>query len=146
VAIALFHPAHPGRLLTVLRPPWDPHLPGIWGLPATGIAPGETPEEALHRCLRIKLGLPARRWALLGEGWQEEGGPHRMLLYGGEAERDVCSLPPAHPGDPITLYVAWRWATPEALEEGARRGSLCCRLFLAWSAGRHGDSLGLDTP
>ncbi|MFN3974681.1 MAG: DNA mismatch repair protein MutT [Dehalococcoidia bacterium] len=136
MALALFHPARSCRVLVVQRPPWDTDLPGIWGLPAASLFPWESVEEAAQRCARTKLGAKVYIQGLLGEAWEEGASiPHMMTLFGALPEEDNFTLPPAVPGSPVTLYRAWQWASYSVLEEGARSGSLCCRLFLAWSAG-----------
>lgn len=136
VALAIFHPAHPGQVLVVQRPPWDADLPGIWGLPATSLHRGESVEEAAQRCARTKLGTQVYLQSLLGEGWQRGPSvPHIMTVWSAQAQEDTFTLPPTGPDSPVTLYMAWQWANPLVLEEGARKGSLCCQLFLAWSAG-----------
>ena len=98
--------------------------------------PGESVEEAAQRCARTKLGVKVYIRGVLGEGWEEGASiPHRMTLLGALPEEDTFTLPPAGSGSPVTLYTAWQWAPHSVLEEGARNGSLCCRLFLAWSTG-----------
>ncbi|GBD11276.1 hypothetical protein HRbin23_00931 [bacterium HR23] len=136
IALAVFHPAHPGKVLVVKRPPWDADLPDIWGLPAVSMLPGESLETAVRRCAITKLGRMVHAQGVLGEGWQEgPSGAHKLTLWACGTEEDTFSLPPPRPEGGSTLYTAWKWAPPSLLAEGARRGSLCCRLFLAWDAG-----------
>lgn len=75
------------RVLAVLRPPDDPELPDVWGLPATTLRPGEDWEEALIRAGREKLGVTLEPLRLLAEGERERraGGP--PTASGGPRER-----------------------------------------------------------
>ena len=47
----------PEGLLLVRRPDDDESLPGVWGLPAVSLAPGESEEDAVRRAGRDKLGV-----------------------------------------------------------------------------------------
>jgi ADP-ribose pyrophosphatase YjhB (NUDIX family) len=125
------------RVLAVLRPPDDPELPGVWGLPAAGVRAGEDLETAARRAGRDKLGVELgglRTWrsgATERPGYRLEMCLFRARIAGGEPD-----VPQPVPG--VTQYVEWRWAEPEVLEPAAELGSLCCHLFLGGTA-RHGE-------
>ena len=124
-----------GELLVVKRPPDDAELPGIWGLPAATLDREETWAEGVRRAGRQKLGLDLRPLALVREGTTErEGCDLQMRLYAAEAMGGEPKVPQPY-GD-VTQYTAWRWGRVGDLAEGARMGSLCCRLML--------DSAGID--
>ena len=110
----------PEGLLLVRRPDDDADLPGVWGLPAASLEPGESEEDAVRRAGRDKLGVEVRPVAPLGTdasmtGWRAE-------LVGGEP-----SVP--QPG-PHTQYSELRWGDPAQLAPAARQGSLCSRVVL----------------
>ena len=129
------------RVVAVLRPmaPDDP-LGGLWGLPAATARDGESEDEAVSRVLRDKLGLqvPAGGLTRINEGQRDDGANSQsMTVYGmlwGENSPLSISLParPVDSGKPVTLYEDWRWVATEDLQEAARRGSLCTRLYLEW--------------
>lgn len=120
------------ELLAVRRPDDDEELPGLWGLPAVSLRPGEAWEDAARRAGREKLGVELTGLRSLEEGTVERpGGRLRMRLFGARiaAGRPDVARPRAT-DDAATRYVAWGWSPPERLEEAARRGSLCSRLCL----------------
>lgn len=132
VAVALFEEPGRRRVLAVRRPeePGE-ELPGVWGLPAATVGPGETPDDAVRRLGRQKLGLTLEPERLLREGSQvREDGLLSMMLFAARA----LDWPPRlqRPEDPggVTYYTDWTWAEPEALAPAAEQGSLCSRLFL----------------
>jgi ADP-ribose pyrophosphatase YjhB (NUDIX family) len=117
------------EILIVRRPDDDPELPGVWGLPAASRRPGELWEDAVARVGRDKLGAALRPRRVLAQGEATRPGYRlRMRLYEADLEDAEPRVPQAAAG--VTQYAAWRWADASALEPGARRGSLCCRLFL----------------
>lgn len=139
VAVAVFRGRERRQVLAVRRPdePGE-ELPGVWGLPAATVGPEESPEEAVRRLGRQKLGLELEPVAVLAEGQQDRGGGTlSMLLY----EARARGLPPRlrRPRDPtgVTYYTDWKWAEPGELLPAAQRGSLCSRLFLQ-AAGKAG--------
>jgi 8-oxo-dGTP diphosphatase len=110
----------PEGLLLVRRPDDDETLPGVWGLPAVSLAPGESEEDAVRRAGRDKLGVEVRPIRLLGQDgtmsdWQAE-------ILSGEP-----SVP--QPG-PHTQYTDLHFGEPDDLVPAARQGSLCCRVLL----------------
>lgn len=122
-------PRPPGPLLVVRRPPDDEELPGLWGLPAGSLRPGEGWKEAVVRAGREKLGVELEPTALLAEGTTERADyVLHMRLYGARIVEGAPSVP--QPVDGITQYTAWRWAPAARLREAADRGSLCSRLCL----------------
>lgn len=68
--------ARNGRFLAVRRPP-EGLLGGLWELPGGEFQPGETPEAAITRNLRERLGLKAKACQLLGT--VEHVFTHRLL-------------------------------------------------------------------
>ena len=131
VAAAIRCYEHPDQILLVRRPekPGE-ELPGIWGLPAASLAPGEGPQDAVRRLGQQKLGLALEPVRLLARGYQErEGYALRMWLYEAIADRAEPTLATSSTAG-VTCYTGWRWAGPDALAEGAAAGSLCCRLLL----------------
>jgi 8-oxo-dGTP diphosphatase len=110
----------PDGLLLVRRPDDDESLPGVWGLPAVSLAPGESEEDGVRRAGRDKLGVELRPLRAVGvdatmTDWEAE-------LVDGEPE-----VP--QPG-PHTQYAELRWGEPAELRPAARQGSLCSRVLL----------------
>jgi ADP-ribose pyrophosphatase YjhB (NUDIX family) len=118
----------PRGLLLVRRPDDDESLPGVWGLPAVSLEPGEREEDAVLRAGSAKLGVDVRPLAVVGEGEAERAGyvlamrDWRVRVASGEPE-----VPQPGPG---TQYVALRWGEVAELVPAARAGSLCCRVLL----------------
>ncbi|HEY8490739.1 MAG TPA: NUDIX domain-containing protein [Dehalococcoidia bacterium] len=132
MAVAVFEEPARRRVLAVRRPeePGE-ELPGVWGLPAATVGPGETPDDAVRRLGRQKLGLTLEPERVLREGTQvRDGGLLSMVLFAARA----VDWPPRlqHPDEPdgVTYYTDWAWAEPEALVPAAEQGSLCSQLFL----------------
>jgi len=135
VALAVYPPGRQDRLLLVRRPeePGE-DLPGVWGLPAVSLEPGEDEEAGALRVAREKLGVPVRLRGRLAEGRQERPGyTLEMAVYEAELAGPEPSALPR--GEGRTYYTAWRWGTPEDLEPARRQGSLCSALYLS---ARHG--------
>lgn len=105
-------------------------LPGVWGLPAVSLGPGETEEQAACRVGWQKLGCGVRLLRVLGRGTGDRPGYRlEMTVYEAQTEGPAIQLP--EPGaDGATYYVAWRWGLPQDLHEAAARGSLCARVAL----------------
>lgn len=119
-------------MLTVLRPDDDEDLPGIWGLPATSIKLDESDVTAANRLGSRKLGAELTIGALLAEGTHEKL-TNRLAMRLYEASLGVASpvLPASkNHDDGTTYYTEWKWAPRDSLSEGARMGSLCCKLAL----------------
>lgn len=131
VALVLHPPGDRRRLLLVQRPdvPGE-ELPGVWGLPAASLGPGETEEQAARRVGWQKLGCGVRLLRVLGRGTGDRLGYRlRMTVYEAETELPAIQLPA--PGvDGATYYVAWRWGCLHDLHEAVARGSLCARVAL----------------
>ena len=110
----------PEGLLLVRRPDDDESLPGVWGLPAVSLAPGEPEEDAVRRAGRDKLGVDVEPLEPVGS----EAGmtDWRVRVSSGEP-----AVP--QPG-PKTQYTDLRWGEPAELVPAAREGSLCCRVLL----------------
>jgi 8-oxo-dGTP diphosphatase len=110
----------PQGLLLVRRPDDDESLPGVWGLPAVSLAPGESEQDGVRRAGRDKLGVELEPLEPLGSL---------------EAMTDWCarirSGEPAVPQPgPHTQYTELRWGDRAELMPAAREGSLCCRVLL----------------
>jgi ADP-ribose pyrophosphatase YjhB (NUDIX family) len=121
-----------GEVLIVLRPPDDPDLPNVWGLPAASLRESETAEAAVLRVGREKLGVELEGPELRASGARDREGYRLVMdLYEAGIARGEPSVP--QPATHVTQYAAWRWAPPQTLRPGAERGSLCCRLFLGAS-------------
>lgn len=120
------------RVLAVLRPNRpDDEFPGLWGLPAVTLGPGEDPPSAAVRCGRQKLGLEVAPMAVLGEKDGERAGGRLVLtLVEARALRWPPRLPIPSSDSTVTLYEAWAWKRPEELRRTAEAGSLCCQLLL----------------
>ena len=118
------------RWLLVLRPDDDEDLPGVWGLAAGTLEAGETPEQLVRRIGREKLGLRVDPGAHVASGSAARS-PYTLVM-----ELWTATIVEGNPevSGPVpsgrTRYAAWKWDDPAALEEGARAGSLCCRLGL----------------
>jgi NUDIX domain-containing protein len=110
----------PDGLLLVRRPDDDESLPGVWGLPAVSLAPGESEQEGVRRAGSDKLGVEVEPLERLGrEGTMTDW------------EARIVSGRPAVPQDgPHTQYSDLRWGDPSELAPAAREGSLCCRALL----------------
>lgn len=131
VALVVHPPGDRQRLLLVQRPdvPGE-ELPGVWGLPAASLGPGESEEQAAHRVGWQKLGCGVRILRVLGRGAQDRLGYRlKMAVYEAEAQGPAIQLPRPR-ADGATYYVGWRWGPPQDLHEAAARGSLCARVAL----------------
>ena len=129
VAVVIHRDDPADEFLVVQRPADDAELPGIWGLPAATLRAGETWPDAVRRTGQEKLGVDLRPLGALCQG--EAGRGHyslQMRLYAAEASGGQPEVPQPHGG--VTQYTAWRWGKIGDLVEGARMGSLCCRLMM----------------
>jgi ADP-ribose pyrophosphatase YjhB (NUDIX family) len=116
------------RVLLVRRPDDDESLPGLWGLPAATLHPGESEEDAVRRAGRIKLGVQVRPLSAIGEAEEERPG-YRVHMRDWRAEIEAGEPAVPQPGDG-TQYDALRWGDPTELIPAAGAGSLCCRILL----------------
>lgn len=120
-----------GLVLAVRRPdePGE-ELPGVWGLPAVTLRPGEPPQEGVRRVGREKLGAELTPLRALAGGEQRRAGyTLHMTVYEASLAGEP-HLPPRTPGATSTLYEALDWLPAASFREAADEGSLCCRLFL----------------
>jgi 8-oxo-dGTP diphosphatase len=130
VALAIDDPAQPGCVLIVQRPHDDEDLPGVWGLPAATLEPGESWHDAALRVGRDKLGVRLAIAGMLRGGSSERAGyTLEMRLYAAHIAAGTPHVPQQVPG--ITQYQAWRWGAAEELRPAADSGSLCSQLYLA---------------
>ena len=118
----------PDGVLLVRRPDDDESLPGVWGLPAATLRPGESEREALLRAGREKLGVEVEPLEPLGADEAQRPG-HRIEMRDWSA-RIVAGEPRVPQPREGTQYVEWRWGDPEQLVPAARAGSLCARVLL----------------
>jgi ADP-ribose pyrophosphatase YjhB (NUDIX family) len=118
----------PGGVLLVRRPEDDESLPGVWGLPAASLRPGEAEHAAVVRAGREKLGVEVEPLAPLGEDEGER--PGRRLAMRDWSARIVAGEPSVPQPGEGTQYVEWRWGHPAELAPAARAGSLCARVLL----------------
>ena len=130
VAAVIRRPGDPS-FLSVRRPLDDEHLPGLWGLPAITLAPGELPESGLRRVGREKLAIDIAPVAFVGIDTVERS-DHRLILMDLEAELLEGQPDVEAATGSGTRYIEQRWTDDvETLREAAERGSLCCRILLA---------------
>jgi 8-oxo-dGTP diphosphatase len=110
----------PEGLLLVRRPDDDESLPGVWGLPAVSLAPGESEEDAVRRAGRDKLGVDVEPLEPVG---------HEAGMTDWQARVSFGKPAVPQPG-PNTQYTDLRWGEAAELVPAAREGSLCCRVLL----------------
>lgn len=119
-----------GRFLAVKRSDEDESLPGVWGLPAVSLSPGESPEEGVVRAGRQKLGVSVAVGAFIGE---DETDRETYSLHLSEYEAILLDGSPTvpQPDRSVSQYVDVQFTDDHTLLfEAARRGSLCSRVFL----------------
>jgi 8-oxo-dGTP diphosphatase len=110
----------PDGLLLVRRPDDDESLPGVWGLPAVSLAPGESEEDAVRRAGRDKLGVAL-------EPLEPVGREGAMTDWNVRVTSGEPAVPQAAPN---TQYTDLRWGELAELVPAAREGSRCCRALL----------------
>jgi very-short-patch-repair endonuclease len=121
-----------GLVLAVKRPeePGE-ELPGIWGLPATTLREAESPEDAVRRIGREKLGVELTPVRALADGEQQRADyTLRMTVYDA-LMAGKPRLPEPDAPNAGTLYDAIDWLPANSFGEAVAAGSLCCRLFLS---------------
>lgn len=129
VSFVIRHPARPGLVLAVRRPPDDDDLPDAWGLPAGSLREEESWDEAVRRAGREKLGVELEVGDVLEEGRIERATyTLHMRLYDARIVAGAPAVPQSTPG--VTQYGALDWAAPDRFVAAADAGSLCCRLYL----------------
>jgi ADP-ribose pyrophosphatase YjhB (NUDIX family) len=114
----------PAGVLLVRRPDDDESLPGVWGLPAASLEPGESERDAVQRAARDKLGLEVEPLHPVGS---EERDTAAMRDWAARIAAGEPSVPQPAGG---TQYVDWRWGDASELAPAARAGSLCARALL----------------
>lgn len=116
--------------LAIKRSDDDESLPGVWGLPAASVRPGESQEDAIKRAARDKLGLEVEALRYTGDDRQDRGSYN---LHLSEYEVKIISGVPhiLNTDSTTSHYAAFQWSQdPELLREAAERGSSCSRIFL----------------
>jgi ADP-ribose pyrophosphatase YjhB (NUDIX family) len=114
----------PAGVLLVRRPDDDESLPGVWGLPAASLQPGESERDAVLRAGRDKLGLEVEPLHPVGS---EDSDSAAMRDWAARIAAGEPSVPQPAGG---TQYVDWRWGDASELAPAARAGSLCARALL----------------
>lgn len=134
VALLITNQGDLSRVLLVLRPDNDDEFPGMWGLPAASLKPGETLQATVRRIGVQKLGVDLVLGPELGYGSQERTDYVLEMVL-------IRAMPELHTGEfsvkkgtgeGETQYDDWRWGNPQELEAGAQNGSLCSELLLDW--------------
>jgi 8-oxo-dGTP diphosphatase len=115
----------------VQRPDDDEDLPGVWGLPAASLAPGEDCTDAAQRVGRAKLGVQLDIGDVLNAGVRQRA-DYVLSMRLIDARIREGTPDPARAPVPAgsTRYQAWRWGAAEDVRPAAERGSLCSRLLL----------------
>ena len=134
MSLAVYREGEAPDLVLVLRPEDDPEFPGMWGLPAASVRPGESPLQAARRVGDGKLGAPLAVGSLVGSGSQpRDDYTLHMSLFRATLSGGPPALPAAvEDAGGVTLYAGWRWGRAEELLDAAREGSLCSRLLLEY--------------
>jgi len=110
----------PEGLLLVRRPDDDEDLPGVWGLPALSLEPGESEQHGVRRAGHDKLGVEV-------EPLERVGRDRTMTDW---KARIVSGEPAVPQAGPHTQYAELRFGKPSELVPAARLGSLCSRVLL----------------
>lgn len=118
------------KVLAVKRPSDDERLPDVWGLPAGSLMHREISGDAVLRAGEENLGVELKIIKPVGEDEVER---EKHLLHMKVFEAEIINGTPKvpQPVKGITQYQDWKWAIPDELKDGARKGSLCCRVFLS---------------
>lgn len=130
IAVALENPANNKEYLVVQRAPDDDSLPNIWGLPATSLKSNELPDEMVRRIGREKLGTDIEPISNLGVQ-RSERDTYELILMDIKSkligqEPDVTNADTSG-----SKYVDQKWTSDfSILIPGAKKGSLCDRIFL----------------
>lgn len=131
VALAIRSDRDPSQVLAVLRPADDDELPDVWGLPAASLRRNESWLDAARRVGKEKLGIEVEPEGLLNEGAQcRPSYTLEMRVYSAIVLAGEPSVEQPVRKKKTTRYVAWKWATADALAPAAEKGSLCAKLFL----------------
>lgn len=129
--------------LAVRRPLDDDRLPGLWGLPAVTLRPGELPESGIRRVGEEKLDARIEPVRFIGIRSAARG-TYQLILM--DIEADLVEREPdvrAATSD-ATRYIDQLWSSNlSLLSEAAVRGSLCCQILLE-SAGIELSSISDD--
>ncbi|PIU98179.1 hypothetical protein COS61_02865 [Candidatus Wolfebacteria bacterium CG03_land_8_20_14_0_80_40_12] len=117
------------KFLIVQRPIDDEDLPNIWGLPAGSVKDNETYEESIIRSGEQKLGVKLEPVGFIGRDNIER---EKYILHMEEYETEIITGEPKVP-QPIggtTQYQKLKWGVKSDLIDGAKKGSLCDRIYL----------------
>jgi 8-oxo-dGTP diphosphatase len=134
-AVAVAVTRDDGLVLAVQRPdePGE-ELPGVWGLPATTLRDGESPEDGVRRLGRKKLDVELTQLRALAEGEQQRADyTLHMTVY----EASMAGEPSLQRARTGTSYDALDWLPADSFTDAAAHGSLCCELFVATLTGRN---------
>jgi ADP-ribose pyrophosphatase YjhB (NUDIX family) len=129
VAVIVSNPENSKEFLLVKRPLSGP-VPGIWGLPAATLKPGELPEDGVRRVGTEKLGCKIVPFEFVGSAVQERSDAFLQILdykvKVAAGQPDVRKAVTAG-----TKYVDQKWTSdPKEMLPGATAGSLCEQIFL----------------
>jgi 8-oxo-dGTP pyrophosphatase MutT (NUDIX family) len=134
ISFVLHHEEDPETFVVVQRPADDENLPNVWGLPAGSPHEKESPEDAVYRSAKEKLGIEVEIVSRIGEGTIERDAYFlHMQDYEVRLLEGTPSVPQPYPD--VTQYQNWRWGKADDLVEAAQKGSLCTRVYLE-SVGR----------
>jgi 8-oxo-dGTP diphosphatase len=116
----------------VTRRPDDPadDLAGVWGFPAATRRGDEPERVAAGRIGPLKLGVTLSVGAKIGERTEDRG---QYLLRLADYEASIVEGTPSvpQPDESVTQYVGCEFTSdPTVLVAGARRGSVCSKIFL----------------
>jgi len=131
VSVAIVDAMRPDTVLIVQRPADDEDLPNVWGLPAASLQPGESWVDAARRAGLEKLGVVLDIASELDHGTLDRS--HytlEMKLFEATIKAGSPAVQRGHPN--VTCYAGHRWGAAADLEDGARRGSLCCTMYVEW--------------
>ena len=129
-SIAFYWTDAQGRFSAVKRSDDDESLPGVWGLPGGSLREGETPEQTVIRAGRDKLGIVVKPQRSVGDDTQDRGS---YTLHLTEFEVELISGKPhlANADNTVSHYADFQMSNePDLLQEAAREGSSCSRIFL----------------
>jgi 8-oxo-dGTP pyrophosphatase MutT (NUDIX family) len=137
VSVVIYENSSGDRVLAVRRPDEaGESFAGMWGLPAATVGEDETPEEAVRRLGRQKLGMTLEVGdEIIRESEESDGDRLKMVLFEAKAEEAEPKLVREWDPKDVTYYTAWKWAEASVFEPTAEAGSLCCRLFLEKAPG-----------
>jgi ADP-ribose pyrophosphatase YjhB (NUDIX family) len=130
VAVYLVNPANEQEFLAVKRPVDAHSLPGVWGLPAVTLRPGESVTDGIKRVGEEKLSTIIEPEEFLGVKAGDRAS-HHLVLMDFKAKL-VGQTPSVKDGvTDATKYEDQQWTSDVTiLREAASKGSLCSQIIL----------------